>query len=121
MALEILCLMYYVSASVVALARQINLGQTGRNDNNTITIQCTDINDEPVHNAVFYRNSAPLKDDPCFKGRMAPKVVSDAQITITVSPPCEGYFSCGRERGTMISLPVPIYGTYNVWRSLHEE
>ena len=99
-----MCCMY---VAVAMVAGQINLHQTGRDDN-TITLQCKDINDELTTDAVFYRNGAILTDDPCFSGSM----VSGGSITITVSPPCEGYFSCGEDGGTIVSTPEPIYGMF---------
>ena len=87
---------------------QVNLGQTGRDANNMITLQCNDINDEILDNAVFYHNGATLTDDPCFSGSM----VSGGSITITIPPPCEGFFSCSNATGTVASLSVPIYGMW---------
>ena len=79
-----LCL---IVCCIAVVEGQINLKQTGRDGiSNTITLQCLDINDEPITDAVFYRNGAILTDDPCFSGSM----VSGGLVTITVSPPCEG-------------------------------
>ena len=99
-----LCL---IVCCIAVVEGQIKLEQTGRDDNsNTITLQCLDIDDEPITDAVFYRNGAILTDDPCFSGNM----VSDGLVTITVSPPCEGYFSCGEAGGTIVSTPEAIFG-----------
>ena len=105
----LLCLMMYSMATAMVV-RQINIGQTGR-DINDITLMCTDINDELITNAVFYRNGARIADDPCFSGNIG--VNSDGSaITITVPPPCEGYFMCREYNGTVVSLPTTIYGRW---------
>ena len=104
--MAVLVYMYLILCYMYIVAGQINLQQTGR-DINTMTLQCVDniINDEFISDPIFYRNGATLTDDPCFSG----SVVSGS-ITITVSPPCEGYFSCGKDGGTIVSTPEPIYG-----------
>ena len=107
--LVLLCLMLHSMATAM-VARQINIGQTGR-DINDITLMCTDINDEPITNAVFYRNGARILDDPCFSGNI--NVSSDGSaITITVPPPCEGYFMCREYNGMVVSLPTTMYGRW---------
>ena len=107
MPVAVLVYMYLILCYMYIVAGQINLGQTGRDtESNTITLVCQDINDELITDAIFYRNGAILTDDPCFSGSM----VSGGLVTITVSPPCEGYFSCGEDGGTIVSTPKPIYG-----------
>ena len=104
---ERLCLTIGCLTVVAMVAGQINLHQTGRDGtSNTITLQCQDTHDQILDNVVFYRNGAILIDDSCFSG----SIVSGGSITITVSPPCEGYFSCGEDGGTIVSTPEPIYG-----------
>ena len=84
------------------------LGQTGRDGNsNTITLQCLDINEDAISNPVFYRNGAPVTDDPCFSEGLTS---SETTITIEISPPCEGYFMCGKITSAILSLPTTIYG-----------
>ena len=89
-------------------AGQVNLEQGSRSPgSNDIMLQCLDVIDDAIPNAVFYRNGARFVDDPCFSGSM---VGDGSTISITVSPPCEGYFMCGEDGGTVVSSPTSIYG-----------
>ena len=78
---------------------------------NQFTLQCMDVFGTPVSNAVFYRNSLLNISDECFDSSVS---VATNKLNFTISPECEGLFTCGGSysNGVVLSKPIKIYGEY---------
>ena len=78
---------------------------------NQFTLQCTDEPGNPVSNAVFYRNGVLNTSDECFNSSVS---VATSKLNFTISPECEGLFTCGGSygNGVVLSKPISIYGEY---------
>ena len=80
-------------------------------DVNQLTLQCMDEFGNPVPNAVFYRNGVLNISDECFDSSVS---VDTNKLNFTISPECEGLFSCGGSygNGVVLSKPISIYGEH---------
>ena len=78
---------------------------------NQFTLQCMDVFGTLVSNAVFYRNSLLNISDECFDSSVS---VATNKLNFTISPECEGLFTCGGSygNGVVLSKPIKIYGEY---------
>ena len=78
---------------------------------NQFTLQCTDEPGNPVSNAVFYRNGVLNTSDECFNSSVS---VTTNKLNFTISPECEGLFTCGGSygNGVVLSKPIKIYSEY---------
>ena len=87
-----------------------SLTKTNR-DVNQLTLQCSDVYGNPVSNAVFYRNGILNTSDECFNSSVS---VATNKLRFTISPQCEGLFTCGGSygNGMVLSKPITIYGEY---------
>ena len=85
-----------------------SLTKTNR-DVNQLTLQCSDVYGNPVSNAVFYRNGILNTSDECFNSSVS---VATNKLRFTISPQCEGLFTCGGSygNGVVLSKPITIYG-----------
>ena len=80
-------------------------------DINQLTLQCTDDFGNPISNAVFFRNGILNTSDECFNSSVS---VPTNKLRFTISPECEGLFTCGGSygNGVVLSKPITIYGEY---------
>ena len=80
-------------------------------DVNQLTLQCMDGSGNPVSNAVFYRNGVLNTSDECFNSSVS---IDTNKLRFTISPECEGLFTCGGSygNGVVLSKPIKIYGEY---------
>ena len=80
-------------------------------DINQLTLQCMDEFGNPVTNAMFYRNGILNTSDECFNSSVS---VATNKLRFTISPKCEGLFTCGGNYGNGVVLAklIPIYCEY---------
>ena len=85
-----------------------SLTQTNR-DINQLTLQCMDEFGNSISNAVFYRNGILNTSDECFNSSVS---VATNKLNFTISPECEGLFTCGGSygNGVVLSKPIKLYG-----------
>ena len=78
-------------------------------DINQLTLQCTDDFGNSISNAAFYRNGILSTSDECFNSSVS---VATNKLRMTISPECEGLFTCGGSygNGVVLSKPIKLYG-----------